>query len=530
MSLSSARLEKSPDASMPTKVSGIGSFAAGFMFITAFFDLNASSVICEYSLRSFAFKRERIVRSRFFFAFDRFASFEMAAISLSTAAMTALMASDLTSGTGTRVGGVVGFSAVRICVPGMTGILRPPNADGNSGISKFPGSSGISKLPGNCISGNLKLPGKDGISGISGILSSGIADFSATATGVDFASISRFAADFFAPKLGNADFLSEAAGGVGGGGGVAFLNPVPNPLNPDFLAAGGGGGGGGVGVLVAFLNPVPKPPNADFLAAGGGGGRGGVGVAFLIPVPNPKLGFFAGGGGGGGGDSFFTPPNTVNGFFFTGSGSGAGVEASVFFAPKLKSGFFAGGGGGDGGGGGADSFFAPKLNIGFFAGGVGGGGGGVGSFALPPNTEKLAFFTGVGVGVGGGGAVFFVVNIGFLLIGAGASSSSSSSSSCFFPVAFKPIATTPAAPAESANTGKKSNSSFSASLFFVAFGAYDGRSFAGDGAPFAFFSLFTFSPLVSNFSFFGALALAIARSYSLSTCFCCFGIAGGAWS
>ena len=136
----------------------------------------------------------------------------------------------------------------------------------------------------------------------------------------------------------------------------------------------------------------------------------------------------------------------------------------------------------------------------------------------------------VRVGVGGGGAVFFVVNIGFLLIGAGASSSSSSSSSCFFPVAFKPIATTPAAPAESANTGKKSNSSFSASLFFVAFGAYDGRSFAGDGAPFAFFSLFTFSPLVSNFSFFGALALAIARSYSLSTCFCCFGIAGGAWS
>ena len=147
----------------------------------------------------------------------------MAAISSSTAAMTALMASDLTSGTGTRVGGVVGFSAVRICVPsGMTGILRPPNADGNSGISKFPGSAGISKLPGNCISGNLKLPGKDGISGISGILSSGTAGFSATATGVDFASISTFAADFFAPKLGNADFLSEAAGGVGGGGGVAF--------------------------------------------------------------------------------------------------------------------------------------------------------------------------------------------------------------------------------------------------------------------------------------------------------------------
>ena len=277
----------------------------------------------------------------------------MAAISSSTAAMTALMASDLTSGTGTRVGGVVGFSAVRICVPGMTGILRPPNADGNSGISKFPGSSGISKLPGNCISGNLKLPGKDGISGIAGILNSDIAGFSATATGVDFASISRFAADFFASKLGNADFLSEAAGGVGGGGGggVAFLNPVPNPPNPDFLAAGGGGGGGGVGVLVAFLNPVPKPPNADFLAAGGGGGRGGVGVAFLIPVPKPKLGFFAGGGGGGGADSFFTPPNTVNGFFFTGSGSGAGVEASVFFAPTLTSVFFAGGGGGGGGGG-----------------------------------------------------------------------------------------------------------------------------------------------------------------------------------
>ena len=213
--------------------------AAGFMSIIACFDFNASSVISEYSLRSFASKRERIVRSRFFFAFDRFASSEMAAISLSTALTTALMASDLIFGTGMRVG--PDFT----CIPG---ILRPPNADGNSGIL----------------------------------------------------------------NLGVAAFLGEAAGGVGGegggGGGLAFLNPVPKPPNAaGFLATGGGGGGGVFGVAFLPKPPnagflatggrggvffgvvfLPKPPNADFLATGGGGGGGVFGVAFLNPVPKPQ--------------------------------------------------------------------------------------------------------------------------------------------------------------------------------------------------------------------------------------------------
>ena len=166
------------------------------------------------------------------------------------------MASDLIFGTGMRVG--PDFT----CIPG---ILRPPNADGNSGIL----------------------------------------------------------------NLGVAAFLGEAAGGVGGegggGGGLAFLNPVPKPPNAaGFLATGGGRSfwrrflpkppnagflatGGEVEFLASFLT---KASNADFLATGGGGGgvlvsllepsaglqtqtlgsrrrwRRRVGI-FLIPVPKP---------------------------------------------------------------------------------------------------------------------------------------------------------------------------------------------------------------------------------------------------